>query len=47
MTSGDGTTATTALQGIVDLAKSSPLADIGDLSQVRKALDDPEHVWDL
>ena len=31
-------------QGIVDLAKSSPLADVGDLSQVRKALDDPDHV---
>lgn len=47
MAGGDGTTATTALQGIVDLAKSSPLADIGDLSQVRKALDDPDHVWEL
>jgi hypothetical protein len=47
MTSGDGTTAATALRGIVDLAKSSPLSDVGDLSQVRKALDDPEHVWEL
>lgn len=45
--SGDGTAATTAVQGIVDLAKSSPLADVGDLSQVRKALDDPDHVWEL
>ena len=45
--SGDGTAATTVLQGIVDLAKSSPLADVGDLGQVRKALDDPEHVWEL
>jgi len=44
---GDGTAATTAVQGIVDLAKSSPLADVGDLSQVRKALDDPDHVWEL
>jgi hypothetical protein len=47
MTRGDGTAATEALQGIVDLAKSSPLADIGDLTQVRKALDDPDHVWEL
>lgn len=47
MTRGDGTAATAALQGIVDLAKSSPLADMGDLTQVRKALDDPDHVWEL
>lgn len=33
--------------GIVDIAKSSPLADLGDLSQVRAALDDPNQVWDL
>ncbi len=47
MTSGDATAANTALQGIVDLAKSSPLADMGNLTQVRKALDDPAHVWEL
>ncbi|MDK3256596.1 hypothetical protein [Blastococcus capsensis] len=47
MASGDETATTAALEGIVDLAKSSPLADIGDLSQVRKALDDPDHVWEL
>jgi hypothetical protein len=47
MASGDGTAAAAALQGIVDLAKSSPLADMGDLTQVRKALDDPGHVWEL
>lgn len=33
--------------GIVDVAKSSPLAGMGDLSQVRAALDDPDQVWDL
>lgn len=33
--------------GIVDIAKSSPLADVGDLSQVRAALDDPDQVWEL
>ena len=47
MTSGDGKATEAALQGIVDLAKSSPLVDIGDLSQIRKALDDPDHVWEL
>jgi len=47
MTSGDGKATEAALQGIVNLAKSSPLVDIGDLSQVRKALDDPDHVWEL
>ncbi len=47
MTSGDENATTTALEGIVNLAKSSPLADIGDLSQVREALDDPDHVWEL
>ncbi len=47
MTRGDGTAVTAALQGIVDLAKTSPLAAISDLSQVRQALDDPDHVWEL
>ena len=47
MASGDVATSTAAVQGIVDLAKSSPLADISDLSQVRKALDDPNHVWEF
>jgi hypothetical protein len=35
------------LQGIVDVARSSPLADAGDLDKVRAALDDPNQVWDL
>lgn len=33
--------------GLVDLAKTSPLANMGDLAQVRAALDDPNQVWDL
>ncbi len=33
--------------GIVDIAKSSPLADMGDLARVRAALDDPHQVWEL
>ena len=47
MTSGDGKATEAALQGIVNLAKSSPLVDMGDLTQVRKAMDDPDHVWEL
>jgi hypothetical protein len=47
MTRGDGTAVAAALDGIVDLAKSSPIAAMGDLTQVRKALDDPDHVWEL
>ena len=35
------------LRGIVDVARTSPLADMGDLSQIRAALDDPDQVWEL
>ncbi|MFC8697914.1 hypothetical protein [Streptomyces parvus] len=44
---GNGEALQTVVRGIVDIAKSSPLAAIGDLSQVRAALDDPDQVWDL
>ncbi|MFE6822051.1 hypothetical protein [Streptomyces sp. NPDC057690] len=44
---GNGDVLQTVVRGIVDIAKSSPLADIGDLSQVRAALDDPDQVWEL
>jgi len=43
----DGATVNAVLRGIVDIAKSSPLADMGDLSGIRAALDDPDHVFDL
>lgn len=33
--------------GIVDLAKSSPLAELGDLSKVRAAWDDPIKTYEL
>ncbi|QNG35562.1 hypothetical protein F1C76_02130 [Geodermatophilaceae bacterium NBWT11] len=42
---GDDTAAAAVLVGIVDIAKSSPLAAMGDLGQIRKALDDPNHEW--
>lgn len=35
------------VRGIVDIARHSPLADLGDLCQIRAALDDPDQVWDL
>ncbi len=44
---GDGELISVVLRGIVDVARTSPLADLGDLSQVRAALDDPDQVWDL
>lgn len=44
---GDSRLAQTALQGIVDVAKESPLKDLGDLGQIRKALNDDAHVWEL
>jgi hypothetical protein len=42
----DGSVAGT-LSAIVDVARSSPLATVGDLGQLRKAWDDPDHVWEL
>lgn len=43
----DGETVSWMVRGIVDIAKTSPLADLGDLSKIRAALDDPDQVWDL
>lgn len=43
----DGETANLMLRGIVDIAKSSPIADLGDLGQIRVALDDPDHIFEL
>lgn len=45
--SDDAATVHDVLRGIVDVARTSPLADLGDLSGIRKALDDPNQVWDL
>ena len=36
-----------ALQGIITLAQSSPFDSLTDLSRVKAALDDPNHVWEL
>ncbi len=43
----DGEAVSAVVRGIVDIARTSPLADLGDLSQIRAALDDPDQVWDL
>lgn len=44
---GNGEVLHSVVRGIVDIARSSPLADMGDLGKVRAALDDPDQVWDL
>ncbi len=44
---GNGEAINAVVRGIVDVARSSPLADLGDLTQIRAALDDPDQVWDL
>lgn len=44
---GDTHTVSEALKAIVAIAQTSPLNDLGDLSQIRGALDDPDHVWQL
>lgn len=44
---GNGEVISVVLRGIVDVARTSPLAELGDLSQIRAALDDPDKVWDL
>jgi hypothetical protein len=36
-----------ALHAIVELAQSSPFKDLADLSNVKAALDDPDHLWEL
>lgn len=43
----DGERVNLMVRGIVDLAKSSPLADLGDLGKIREALDNPNQVWEL
>ncbi|BAY18687.1 hypothetical protein NIES2109_52890 [Nostoc sp. HK-01] len=36
-----------ALSAVVELAKSSPFKNLTDLSTVKAALDDPDHVWEF
>lgn len=43
----NGEAAAAVVRGIVDVARESPLANMGDLGRVRAALDDPNQVWEL
>ena len=47
MSSGDNQQLGLALNAIVELAKSNPFKDLADLSTVKAALNDPDHVWEL
>lgn len=45
--SGDVAALQVAVGGIVDIARISPLAGIGNLSELRKALDDPDTIFEF
>lgn len=45
--SGDVAAMQVAVGGIVDIARTSPLAGIGNLSELRKALDDPDTIFEF
>ena len=47
MEQGNGEVAAAVVRGIVDIARESPLASMGDLAQIRAALDDANQVWEL
>ncbi|NJN59870.1 MAG: hypothetical protein HC879_21480 [Leptolyngbyaceae cyanobacterium SL_5_9] len=44
---GDNQMLGSTLEAIVELAKSNPFKDLADLSTVKAALDNPDHVWEL
>ncbi|MGR6322611.1 hypothetical protein Q2K19_12525 [Micromonospora soli] len=45
--SGDVAAIQSVVGGIVEVARTSPLADIGNLSDLRRAMDDPNTVFEL
>ncbi|MEA5055305.1 hypothetical protein [Raineyella sp.] len=45
--SGDVAAMQTVVGGIVDVARTSPLANIGDLGELRRAMDDPDTVFEF
>jgi uncharacterized protein YecA (UPF0149 family) len=47
MASGDNQQLSLTLHTITELAKSSPFKDLADLSTIKAALNDPNHVWEL
>lgn len=47
MKSGDVAAVQTIVGGIVDVARTSPLANLGNLSELRAAMDDPDTVFEF
>ncbi|AFY53756.1 hypothetical protein Riv7116_1185 [Rivularia sp. PCC 7116] len=47
LVSGDNQQLALALNSITEIAKSSPFKDLADLSSVRAALNNPDHVWEF
>lgn len=47
ISSGDNHQLGLALHAIIELAKSSPFKDLANLSAVKAALEDSDHVWEL
>ncbi|MGB3654711.1 MAG: hypothetical protein WBA41_26385 [Rivularia sp. (in: cyanobacteria)] len=45
--SGDNEQLALALNSITEIAKSSPFKDLANLTSVRAALNDPNHVWEF
>jgi hypothetical protein len=44
---GDNAALQTVVGGIVDLARTSPLADLGNLGVLRRTMEDPNTVFKL
>lgn len=42
---GDATAMSQTLSAVVSLAGQSPLSALTDLGELRRVLDDPDHVW--
>ena len=47
LSEGDNEQLALALNSITEIAKSSPFKDLANLSNVRAALNDPNHVWEF
>lgn len=47
LASGNTAALQTIVGGIVEVARTSPLAGIGDIAELKRAMDDPDAVFDL
>lgn len=45
--SGDVTAMQTIVGGIVEVARTSPLAGLGNIAELRRAMDDPDTIFEL